>query len=273
MPERIARREGRGLFGCDAAAYDAGRPDYPEPVYRLLVERCGLAPGCPALEVGAGSGRVARRLLALGADPLVAVEPDPGFAAALGALARGSGDRLTVVAAAFEDAALEPDAFDLAVCATSLHWLDPEVGVRKLGACLRPGGWLAVFWNVFGDPSRPDPFHEATALLLADLARSPSQPERGGSFALDREARRKDFERAGSDLDFCVEEIHWTWTWSPEEVRALYATFSPIARLPEPQRARLLERIATVAAQEFGGVVERPLVTPVYLGRRRGLGT
>ena len=74
---------GRQAFGADPAGYDASRPDYPDWVFETLVERCGLAPGCAAFEVGAGTGKATRRVLALGADPLVAVEPDARLAAYL----------------------------------------------------------------------------------------------------------------------------------------------------------------------------------------------
>ncbi len=35
--------------------------------------------------------------------------------------------------------------FDLAVAATSFHWVDQAQGWPKLKACLRPGAW-AVIW-------------------------------------------------------------------------------------------------------------------------------
>ena len=34
---------------------------------------------------------------------------------------------------------------------------------------LRFGGSWAIVWNVFGDDSRPDPFHEVTKALLNGL--------------------------------------------------------------------------------------------------------
>ena len=42
----------------------------------------------------------------------------------------------------------------------------------------------------------------------------------------------------------------------------------PIARLAEGRREALLDAVASVAEREFGGTVERTMVTPVYLGRR-----
>jgi SAM-dependent methyltransferase len=270
MTDPIARSEGRALFGRDAALYDAARPPYPERVFELLAERCGLADGCRTLEVGAGSGLATRRLLERGARPLVAVEPDRGFGSALESLAHSSPGTVVPVFSSFESADLPESAFDLAVCAMSFHWLDPLIAPRKLGACLRPGGWLALFWNVFGDPREPDAFHDATASLLSVLPRTPSHVREGAlPFALDREARRADFAAARADRDFAVEEVRWTLTQSARQVRALYATWASVAHLPDAPREALLDGIESIAESRFGGVVERRMVTPVYLGRRR----
>jgi len=268
-PDRVARSEGAALFGRAAVSYESARPGYPERVYELLVEQCGLTEGCRTIEVGAGSGQATRRLLELGARPLVAVEPDRGFAKVLETMAQKSEGAVVPIFAPFESAQIREAAFDLAVSATAFHWLDRATGPRKLGSCLRPGGWLALFWNVFGDPRLPDPFHEATVQLLSGLATNPSHPLEGSlPFALDEDARRSDFRAAGADRDFRVEEIRWTLTQSPRQVRSLYATFSSIARLPEQERETLLDRIQSIAETRFGGAVERRIVTPVYLGRR-----
>ena len=77
---RIGRDEGRRLFGLDTAAYERGRPGHAEEVYDVLRERCGLGAGTKVLEIGPGTGQATRRLLELGADPLVGIEPDGALA-------------------------------------------------------------------------------------------------------------------------------------------------------------------------------------------------
>lgn len=271
MADEIPPCEGRGLFGRHSACYEGARPDYPARVYELLVERCGLADGCRTIEVGAGSGLATTRLVELGARPLVPVEPDRRFADALESLGRISNGAAIPLFSPFESADVEAGAFDLAVCATSFHWLDRDVGSRKLGACLRPDGWLALFWNVFGDPREPDPFHDATEPLLAGLAVSPSHASRGPlPFTLDREGRASDFSAAQADREFTVEDLHWTLRLNPGEARSLYSTWASISRLPHARREALLDGIEAIAESQFGGVVERKMVTPVYLGRRVG---
>ncbi len=96
----------RGLFSSDVAAYDTGRPGYPERVYELLQEVCGLGPDSAVLEIGPGTGQATGRLLDCGAT-ITAVELGPELAALL--QAKHEGRPLAVEVGAFEDVALEPE--------------------------------------------------------------------------------------------------------------------------------------------------------------------
>jgi SAM-dependent methyltransferase len=112
---------GRRAFGGDSAGYHAARPAYPDWVFAILCERCALAPDAVTFEIGAGTGTATRRLLDLGANPLVAVEPDRRLAAFLRKTIRD--EALTVILSPFEDAMLPEASFDLGVSATAFHWL------------------------------------------------------------------------------------------------------------------------------------------------------
>ena len=183
---KLAKQFGRQAFGEDPAGYHSVRPEYPGWVYETLRSRCGLGRNVETFEIGAGTGTATRRLLELGADPLMAIEPDRRLA---DFLRKNNPDKaLKVLVAAFEDVALEEGAFDLGVSATAFHLLDEDRALVKIASLLRPGGWWAVVWNVFGDDSQPDAFHEATKELLEAPA-SPSFGDRGIPFGLDAAAR------------------------------------------------------------------------------------
>jgi len=270
MRDALTPDAGRHLFGRDAAAYHAARPDYPARVFEILARCLSRAADTRTLEIGAGSGRATRALVRVGARPIIAVEPDRRFAPQLDALAEASGGAVVPVFRPFEEIERGDEPFDLIVCATSYHWLDPATRARALGGRLRAGGWLALFWNVFGDPRREDHFHDATASLLGELASTPSHTgEAKLPFALDREAVAAELEAAGATEEPVHEELAWTLRLDPAGVRALYATFSPIAALGDASRERLLDALATIAEERFGGVVERAMVTPIHFGRRR----
>jgi SAM-dependent methyltransferase len=258
------RAEARRLYGMDPEGYEAGRPEYPERIYEVLVERCGVKPGTAVVEIGAGTGRVTRRLVALGAR-VVAVEPDSVLAAGL-AQATADGT-VQVVGTSFEQARLAEGAFDVAVAATSFHWVDQDLGMPKLGRVLRPGGWAALWWTVFGDPDRADPFRDATKDLLAETRGPPGGPDRP-QFELDVAERTSDLGSRAGLVGAGAELIRWTARLDPPQVRRLYGSMIAILRRPEAERRRLLDGLVAIATDEFGGVVERPFVTAIYTARR-----
>jgi SAM-dependent methyltransferase len=259
----INRSFGRRAFGADPASYHSVRPKYPEWVFTTLVERCGLAGGKTLFEIGPGTGTATRRLLELGARPLIAIEPDPRMAAYLRESRRDAA--LQVMVSTFEEAALDESTFDLGVCATAFHWLEEDSALAKVARLLRPGGRWAMVWNVFGDSSRADPFHEATKALL-EGPRGPSAGTGGVPFALDGAARVEALRRTGAFDLIEQRDSAWTLELDSEETVALYATFSEINARQD--RQIVLSELGRIARDEFEGRVTRNMTTVLYIARR-----
>lgn len=176
---------GRVAFGDDPASYHATRPSYPDWVFETLRDRCRLAPGTATFEIGAGTGTATRRLLDFGTNPLLAIEPDSRLATFLRNTIQDTA--LSVHVSTFEDAAIERARFELGVSATAFHWLQEDTALIKVAELLRPGGWWAMVWNVFGDNIRPTHFTKratrfSTGLLPLQrshgIFRSRSMPRR-----------------------------------------------------------------------------------------------
>jgi SAM-dependent methyltransferase len=255
------RRDARTIYGSDAEGYDTGRPDYPAEVYRVLAARCGLRAGTSVLEIGAGTGLVTRRLVAAGAS-VVAVEPDQNMAAHLAAAVGGD---VEIIRGTFEHAVLPPDRFDLAVAATSFHWVDQATGLPRLGRVIRPGGWAAVWWTIFDDPGRPDPFRDA---LQARTGDGDPGGQRNSRFQLDAAARRRDLAGRAGLTNVSGSLIRWTAELDTAQLRALYASMIRIRRLSAASQRRILDEISWLADHDFAGRVRRPFVTAMYTGRR-----
>lgn len=269
MPEFISTREGRRLFGLNPEGYADVRPDYPDEIYAFLHAHHALVPNTATLEIGAGSGLATRRLIERGANPITVIEPDSRFAPLLQGLSKTSDAEVRLIQNAFEDADLASASFDLVAAATSFHWLDPSVAIGKIAAVLRPGGYAALWWNVFGDLEREDPFHEATRSMLADLAISPSGAPDAIPFALDRRAREAEFARSGKFEAVAYAQTRWTLVLDAAQVGRLYESFSHIQRLPKAQRLVLLQQLMDIAQTQFSGRVERNMTSPIYLFRRK----
>jgi SAM-dependent methyltransferase len=267
-------RARRGLFGNDVAAYDTGRPGYPERVYELLRTRCGLGTGRRVLEIGPGTGQATGRLLDGGSE-VTAVELSDDMAEFL--RAKFEYDQLNIAVGAFEEVELDPGSFDLVVAATAFHWVPTAPALQRCADLLRPGGWLALWWNFYGDPNRPDPFNDALRPILHRLA--PPLLDIPGAenvvtgvpaYALDIDARVAEIEASGRFGAVEHEVITWTGRHTSEELRAMFASFSPWLALPAEQRTLALDALERLATEQFDGMVERPYLTPLYTAPNLG---
>lgn len=263
-----AAREARRMsFDAAADSYLRGRPPYPQAVFALLADRCGLRPGARVLEIGAGTGLATGPILAAGAQ-VVAVEPGPNLAAIL--TATHGCDRLEVVVADFETTDLG-GGFDLAVAATSLHWLDPVGSTEKIAGLVRPGGRLAAWWTEFGDTDRPTAFRDRLDGVYRDLL--PAEPgyRRSRSTGLDRDRWRRQLTTGGWFADVSVEVVEWQQELTPQAARDLWSTFPNIAELAPEERELFLTRLAALVAEEPGGTVRDPRLTVVHTAVRTPL--
>jgi 2-polyprenyl-3-methyl-5-hydroxy-6-metoxy-1,4-benzoquinol methylase len=108
-------RQAAQSFGSAPERYDRARPRYPD----VLIERIiAAAPGRLVLDVGVGTGIVARQFQAAGCQVL-GIDPD----ARMAEFAQRSGVEVEV--SRFEAWDGAGRKFDAVVCGESWHWLDP----------------------------------------------------------------------------------------------------------------------------------------------------
>jgi SAM-dependent methyltransferase len=129
-------------FGKEAERYERTRPSYPKALVSAIL---AASPGRDVLDVGIGTGISARPFQQQGCR-ILGVDPDERMAN----LARGSG--LDVEIAKFEDWDGAGRTFDLVIAGQTWHWVDPALGAAKAAEALRPGGRVALFWNVMSFP-------------------------------------------------------------------------------------------------------------------------
>ncbi|MFI6687861.1 class I SAM-dependent methyltransferase [Streptomyces sp. NPDC050485] len=249
-PDPRQLRDTAESFGSDAERYDRARPRYPD----ALVDRITTAaPGPAVLDVGCGTGIVARQFRAAGREVL-GVEPD----ARMAAVARRAGTE--VDEARFEAWDPAGRAFDAVVAGQTWHWIDPVAGAAKAAHALRPGGVLAVFWNVAQLPSEVT---EATAVACRRvLPDSPFDFQAMAKPALDAYTpmftTTEDGIRAAGGFDAPERwRCDWEWPYSRADWLDQLPTHGPLTRLPPDRLAEVLADVGAAIDALGGGFTAR----------------
>ena len=137
--DRDERRGRATSFASVAGAYERARPGYPDDAVRWLA---GDEPR-DVVDLGAGTGKLTRSLVALG-HRVTAVEPLPEMLEHLRAAVPGA----TAVEGGAEAIPLEAESVDVVTAAQAFHWFDHGPALREIARVLRPGGRIALVWNV-----------------------------------------------------------------------------------------------------------------------------
>jgi SAM-dependent methyltransferase len=241
------------IFGRDAGTYDEARPTYP----RATIDHVSsLVDARAAVEVGAGTGKATADFAREGLE-LTCLEPSPQMAAVLDSRSLPGVD---VVVTKFEEWEGRPDSLDLIFAAQAWHWVDKETGFAKALSILRPGGALALLWNIPVD--RYARHRELYARHAPDLL-----AER------DERVKRRDDHDWCTDMEeagFIATE-RFTHIWSEEvtagRYRALYSTYSDHMMLEEPVRTAILDGLVA-DVKSRGGTITVDYRTEVFSGRK-----
>jgi len=177
------------------------------------------------VDVGAGTGKLTRQLVPLGAR-VVAVEPLDEMRAHLELAV----PQAEAVAASAEELPLGDASADAITVACAMHWFDLDRALPEFHRVLKPGGGLAVFGQ---GRDLADPLQQAVQEII-------------GRFLPEESAFRVwRAEVAASGLFGPLEERRGTFEQllDAEGLAERIGTISYIARLPDDERQDVLGRI------------------------------
>ncbi|WP_246018478.1 class I SAM-dependent methyltransferase [Arthrobacter crusticola] len=239
-------------FDRRVEVYEKYRPPYPDALWNRLRDLDLLLPGTRALELGAGSGQATVALVDAGLS-VTAVEPGPNLAGRL--LERLP--QVTVLAGTAEEAELPEAGFDLAVAATSVHWLNLEIVLPKLHRALAPGGSFAVWRTAFGNPAVRTPFRERTGQIVGRRRGAPARP---GPDELDTAGWVKELTADGLFAEASTDTFAWSIELGADQIHGLFSTFSNWSAGEVEEAAQ--------AVRTLGGYVTEHYVTPLIVLKR-----
>lgn len=234
-------------FDRGAALYQAIRPSYPDEAVRWCVP-----PGArDAVDLAAGTGKLTARLARLGLH-VTAVEPSDAMRAELLAAVPGVEAR----PGSAERTGLPDATADLVTVAQAWHWFDESHASAEVARVLRPGGTLAVLWNV--RDADVDWVAAFTEIIHRgdSLETSHRAPALGPTFTDTEEAT-----------------FRWHDQIAPSDLHALAASRSHLLTLSATERDALLQAVDELAAThpDLRGRerVDLPYVTRCWRARTR----
>jgi SAM-dependent methyltransferase len=214
-----------------------------------VIDALGLSPGSHVVDLGAGTGKLTRDLAARGFR-VTAVEPIRGMRELLAEVVPD----VDVVDGTAEAIPLADGTADAVTVAQAFHWFDAEVALGEIHRVLRPGGVLALVWNV-RDESHA--LHQRYAETIRDY--------RGGDYP-EQLSYSEHLARSPLFDGYEEREFRHAQLLDADGLVARAQSVSFIAALPEEERAALLERIRALAPP---GTFEFPYVTKLFTGHSR----
>ncbi|MEP6812780.1 MAG: class I SAM-dependent methyltransferase [Actinomycetota bacterium] len=231
-------------FDSVAEAYERSRPEYAPDALAWIAHRLRLG---RVLDLGAGTGKLTRQLVALGAD-IVAIEPGDEMRAVLATAVPGVDFR----AGSAEAIPLEDASVDAITIGQAFHWFRVDEALPEMHRVLRPGGSFALLWNEWDED---DTLMLALNEVVNTLRR---QGTHGGRHYEELEAtplfggrEERSFHHADElEADVAVERI---------------SSVSALAAAEPRDRERALDEVRKLVG---AGTVRFPMITKVYVADR-----
>jgi ubiquinone/menaquinone biosynthesis C-methylase UbiE len=220
-------------FQAGAVAYELARPGYPDDAVQVLADQVGIGPGTRVCDLAAGTGKLTRRLVELGAS-VMAVEPVAGMREQLHAAVPG-----VEVADGTAEAIPLPDAsVDVVTVAQAFHWFDAPAALADIARVLAPGGRLAILWNE----------RDESTAWVAEMSRLIRWHERTVS-----RYQHVDWAEIVGDADRFTplqeRAIRWEQPMTREVLADRVRSISYIAVMPPTERERLAAEVTALVAR------------------------
>lgn len=244
-------------FDGKAALYGQYRPSYPEEYFDYLFEKARLEPEDAIADIGAGTGIFTRQLLGR-RFAVFAVEPGIDMRRQ-GQEQLGDAPGLRWVSGSAEQTTLAPGSVGLITAAQAFHWFDREKFGAECRRILRPGGLVALVWNIRAPECTlthkcAEAFSRYCPGFHGFSGGSAVEPDAIEPFFLNRKMGYRQFS---NDLFY---------SWDAFLGRMLSSSYAP--KEQDAQYPALVEALRQIFEEESqGGILRFPMRTRSFLGQ------
>lgn len=222
-------------FDAWAPDYDRYRPAYPDALFARIAAKLELPAQPSVVDLGAGTGRATLAMIERGWH-VTAVDPGRPMLDVLRARAREAGLVVATIEAHAEDTGINEASVDLVTAAQAFHWFDKERAVDEMARVVRPGGGVALFWNV-RDESRSRFVADYHDLLQTRFGDRDTGRYLEAGRPTGREPTRAAFAGVAAFESLAFEQLHHEQKMTADEFIGMAFTASYIRAIPDAGQA------------------------------------
>ena len=227
-------------FDATAAAYELGRPEYPDEALTFWDDHGAFDRDNVLLDLAAGTGKLTRLLPVICSSH--AVEP---LAQMRVEFERAVPD-VPVLEGTAEKIPFPDDMFDAVLVGQAFHWFDHQVALDEIARVLKPGGGVGLIWN------EDDVAAAAWLAEVVDEKRATAASTIVGEHpVIEIIAGHGDFEPVETF------ECRWEYATSIEGVLADVLSRSYVSALAPEERLAVLTRTREAIERRLGGNLDK----------------
>lgn len=264
----------KNTFSKVITDYEFARPTYPEEVYQQIMQFSGIGENANILEVGAGTGQATDlfvnsnryfesiKINNFYLDLLEVSDEQVAFLKNK----YHKYPQITVKKDYFEEYKTDKQ-YDLIYSATAFHWVKSDIGYPKAWEMLKPGGTLAVFWQMSSVT-----YYDEEIFRGLNAIKHKYLPNESLGFDTQgiNKVKEKRLDQIQSGGYFGMPEVYefrWTDTYDADKYAALVNTYSSTQTLKADLKNAYLNEIRQYINNN-GGIVTLPQLVLLYLVKK-----
>ncbi|WP_423229883.1 class I SAM-dependent methyltransferase [Desnuesiella massiliensis] len=240
------------------------RPKYPKEVFKDIIEYSNLKEHDSILEIGCGTGQATSGFINLGYGNITAIELGSELAK-IAAENFKAYDNVNIYNSSFEEWEDKGEKYDLAISATAFHWVNQDIGYKKIAGLLKDHGVIGFFWT-HHIPGQGDTFSEISECYQKYAPHLDYNKSNQVEEIIDE--RIKATNKTGLFKDLIVKKHQWFDKYSSEDFISLFNTNSAHQALEQSIRDKLFNGITEII-KRHGNEILKPQFVVLYLARKK----